>query len=185
MKETMKRADELIQDLPWRWGVQGKVFVLCGAALAFDGWDVLMGGFIIPLLARSEWHLTNTELGLFGSVGLLGMAVGAFFWGTTADIIGRRRSYIATIMLYSIFSLLSAAAPNYTWLIALRFIAGLGVGGCIPLSFSYVAEFMPQTHRGIAVTAADIVWPGGGQVNGIGGRRLLPESQLPFVSFAS
>src|SRR5262249_371402 len=174
MKETMKRADELIQDLPWRWGVQGKVFVLCGAALAFDGWDVLMGGFIIPLLARSEWHLINPDLGLFGSVGLLGMAIGAFFWGTTADIIGRRRAYIATIMLYSIFSLLSAAAPNYTWLIALRFIAGLGMGGCIPVSVRYVAAFMPKAHRGMAGTATNTWWPVGGTLNGIVATALLP-----------
>jgi putative MFS transporter len=180
----MRVADELIQDLPWKWGVQGKIFIICGLALAFDGWDVLMGGFLIPLLARSGWHLTNTELGLFGSVGLLGMAVGAFFWGTTADIIGRKRAYIATLVMYSIFSLLSAAAPNYTSLLGLRFISGLGLGGCIPLSFSYVAEFMPRTHRGMAVTATDIWWPLGGTLNGIVATVLLPYDNWRLLPLA-
>ena len=170
----VKKADQLIQDLPWKWGVQGRIFLICGLALVFDAWDVLMSGFLIPLLGNSDWHPSNTALGLFGSASLVGMAIGAFFWGTTADIIGRKRSLVLTLVVYSVFSLVSAASPNYASLIVLRFITGLGLGGCIPIAFSLVAEFMPSVQRGMAVTAMNIWWPIGGTLNGIVATALLP-----------
>jgi MFS transporter, putative metabolite:H+ symporter len=179
-----KRGDLLIQELPWRWAVQGKIFVICGLAILFDAWDVLMAGFLIPLLGRSDWHPNNTALGLFGSAGLIGMAFGAFFFGTTADIVGRKRSLILTLLTYSIFSIIGTASPNYASLIVFRFIAGLGLGGCIPIAYSSVAEFVPRAQRGMAVTAMNIWWPIGGTINGIVATALLPYDNWRLLPLA-
>ena len=77
----------------------------------------------------------------------IGMAVGAFLWGTIADIAGRKPAFIWTMLIYSVFSILSAAAPNYLLLLGARFITGVGLGGCIPVAYSLVAEFMPRSRR--------------------------------------
>lgn len=171
---TIRRADELIQELPFRWTVQGKIFVIGGLAYMFDAWDVLLPGYLIPLLGRSEWHLNDAELGWLATLGLIGMAVGAFLWGTMADIVGRKRAFIWTLLIYSIFSVLSALAPNYTLLLAARFITGIGLGGCIPVAYALVAEFLPRSRRGMMLTAMDVWWPIGGTLNGLVAVTLLP-----------
>lgn len=171
---TIKRADELVQELPFRWKVQGAIFIIGGLAYMFDAWDVLLPTYLIPLLARSGWLLDNAQLGWLGTVGLVGMGVGAFVWGTMADIVGRKRAFIWTLLIYSIFSVLSAAAPNYLLLLAARFITGIGLGGCIPVTYSMVAEFMPRSRRGMMLTAMDVWWPIGATLNGFVAVLLLP-----------
>ena len=82
-------ADQLIQELPFRWSVQGRIFLIGGLAYMFDAWDVLLPAYLFPLLGRSAWHLNPTQLGWLGTSGLIGMALGAFVWGTLADIVGQ------------------------------------------------------------------------------------------------
>ncbi|QBD77630.1 MFS transporter [Ktedonosporobacter rubrisoli] len=170
----MATADEVIQNLPWRWNTQGLIFVICGLGFMFDAWEVVLTGFVIPLLATSDWHVSKLELGLFGSAGLIGMAVGAFAWGSIADLIGRKRAFMYTMLVYSIFSLLCALAPTYTLLLIFRFIAGLGLGGFIPVDYSVVSEFTPSKNRGTVLTALDVWWPIGGTLCGLVATLLAP-----------
>lgn len=71
---------------------------------------------------------------------LTGTVIGALFWGLLGDIVGRKISFMGTVMLTAIFGLLSSFAPNYTILLILRFIVGLGVGGNLPIDFSIFTE---------------------------------------------
>lgn len=160
-------ADQLIQDLPFRWSVQGRIFLIGGLAYMFDAWDVLLPAYLFPLLGRSAWHLNPTQLGWLGTSGLIGMALGAFVWGTLADIVGRRRAFLWTLLNYSVFSILSALSPTFSTLLIARFITGIGLGGCIPVAYSLVAEFMPRARRGMFLTAMDVWWPIGGTLNGL------------------
>ncbi len=164
---SVTQADQLVQELPFRWSVQGRIFLIGGLAYMFDAWDVLLPAYLFPLLGRSAWHLNDTQLGWLGSSGLIGMALGAFVWGTLADIVGRRRAFLWTLLNYSIFSILSALAPSYSLLLVARFITGVGLGGCIPVAYSLVAEFMPRARRGMMLTAMDVWWPIGGTLNGL------------------
>jgi putative MFS transporter len=164
---TATRADQLIQELPFRWSVQGGIFLIGGLAYMFDAWNVLLPAYLFPLLGRSAWHLNTSELGWLGSSGLIGMALGAFLWGTLSDIIGRKRAFLWTLLNYSLFSILSALAPNFSSLLVARFITGVGLGGCIPVAYTLVAEFMPRSRRGMMLTAMDVWWPIGGTLNGL------------------
>ena len=87
------------------------IFLVSGLAFMFDAWDVLLLGFVMPLI-KPVWHLSNFQLGLFGTVTFIGMAIGALAGGTLSDAIGRKRIFICTVMTYSLFSLASAAAPS-------------------------------------------------------------------------
>ncbi|WAH35216.1 MFS transporter [Alicyclobacillus dauci] len=170
----MKTGSELLAELPFRWGTQGKIFIIGGLGYMFDAWDVVLPGFVLPLLAQSSWHLNSLELGIFGTIGLIGMAVGAFVWGSIADLVGRRKAFSWTVLLFALFSLLSAVAPSYTWLLIFRFISGFGLGGCVPVDYSVVAEFMPKKNRGTMLTLMDVWWPIGATLNGLLASALLP-----------
>lgn len=149
---------DVIADLPWRWRVQGSIFLVGGLGFMFDAWDVALNGFLIPLLS-DHWSLTVGQAAWIATVNLIGMAVGAFVWGGIADRIGRKKAFTLTLLCFSIFTALGALSPNI-WIFCLfRFFAGFGLGGCIPVDYALVGEFSPAKHRGRVLTALDGWWP--------------------------
>lgn len=170
----MKNGNEILADLPFRWGTQGKIFIIGGLGYMFDAWDVALSGVVIPLLATSDWNLNALQLGIFGTIALIGMAIGAFSWGSITDLLGRKFSFSLTMLVFSVFSLLCAIAPNYTSLVIFRFIAGLGLGGCIPVDYSLVSEFMPKRKRGVLLSLMNIWYPIGATAAGVGAVLLSP-----------
>lgn len=159
-------GDAVVQDLPWRWGVQGKIFLIGGLGFMFDAWDVTLNGFLIPLLS-ADWHLTPGQAAWVGTANLIGMAVGAFAWGGIADAVGRKRAFTLTLLIFSVFTLLGALSPDLLWFCVFRFIAGFGLGGCIPVDYALVGEFTPRRQRGRVLTAMDGWWPVGATLCGV------------------
>src|SRR6185312_10674005 len=102
-------GDRVVQELPWRWRVQGSIFLIGGLGFMFDAWDVTLNGFLIPLLSK-EWGLTPGQAAWIGTANLIGMAVGAFAWGSIADIIGRKKAFALTLLIFSIFTVLGAVS---------------------------------------------------------------------------
>ena len=149
---------DVIADLPWRWRVQGSIFLVGGLGFMFDAWDVALNGFLIPLLS-DHWSLTVGQAAWIATVNLIGMAVGAFVWGGIADRIGRKKAFTLTLLCFSIFTALGALSPNIWIFCLLRFFAGFGLGGCIPVDYALVGEFSPAKHRGRVLTALDGWWP--------------------------
>jgi putative MFS transporter len=86
------------------------------------------------------------------------MLVGAWFWGTISDYVGRRAGFQLTVLIFALFGLLSAFAPGWEWLMALRFLAGFGLGGALPLDFSLYAEFLPTENRGRNLVILESFW---------------------------
>ena len=85
-------------------------------------------------------------------VGLVGVMVGALTIGAVTDIIGRRRTLLLTVVGFSAFTLLCAFAPN-PWIFGmLRFLAGLGLGGVLPVAIALVNEYARQGRGGSATT---------------------------------
>ncbi|WP_417215917.1 MFS transporter [Arthrobacter sp.] len=155
---TLPSGDAIVQDLPWKWGVQGRIFIIGGLGFMFDAWDVTLNGALIPLVMQ-EWGLERTTAAWLGTANLIGMALGAFLWGTIADRIGRRRAFTWTLLIFSIFTVLGAVSPNFIFFAACRFLAGVGLGGCIPVDYALVGEFTPAKQRGRVLTAMDGWWP--------------------------
>jgi putative MFS transporter len=173
MAVKARTADEVIQNLPWRFRAQGVIFLVGGLAYMFDAWDVLLTGFVMPMIKLS-WKLTPMQLGTFGMVTYIGMGVGAFVGGVIADTFGRKRAYIGTILIFSLFSLACALAPSFLWLLAARFMVGLGLGGTVPVVYALVAEFMPTKSRGKALNFVNVFWGVGATLNGIVSTLLAP-----------
>ena len=77
-----------------------------------------------------------------GTAFFLGMLIGAWGFGRLADRFGRRRVLIGTVLMDALFGLLSAAAPNFSLLLGLRFLVGAAVGGTLPVDYAMMAEFL-------------------------------------------
>ncbi len=80
---------------------------------------------------------------------MLGMLIGGFVWGILGDKKGRLSVLFGSIFLYSITTLATAYAPNYSVFLALRFLAGVGLAGELGAGITLVSEQMPQHKRGL------------------------------------
>ncbi len=131
----------MVQELPWRRRVQGSIFLIGGLGFMFDVWDATRNGFL--------------------------MAVGAFVWGSLADVIGRKTAFTLTLLIFSVFTVLGAVSHDIVPFCVFRFVAGFGLGGCIPVDYALVGEFTPRKHRGRVLTAMDAWWPVGASLFGV------------------
>ncbi|HEY7428740.1 MAG TPA: MFS transporter, partial [Gemmataceae bacterium] len=82
---------------------------------------------------------------------LLGWGTGGILFGIVADLFGRARSMVFTILLYSLFTGLSALSVGFWDFAIYRFLTGLGVGGQFAVGVSLVAEEMPDRARPFAL----------------------------------
>jgi MFS transporter, AAHS family, benzoate transport protein len=133
-------------------GTSGWVRGLCWSAVALEGYDLVVIGVVIPVLLRDPtWALTPASASAVATIGLVGVMIGALAVGPVSDLVGRRRTLVATVVVFSVLSLACAAAPGVVTLIVLRFLAGLGLGGVLPVALAMVAEHAP-VRRGNAAT---------------------------------
>src|SRR5262249_16148046 len=152
-KDTMKvdeaKSAELVarlETLPFsKW--HRDFFILGFIGVMFDAADFSLFGAALPPIAR-EFGLGPAQSGLLATVGLVGAFVGALFWGTVSDYIGRRTSFSATIGIFSVFTALVAASWNVASLAVFRFMSNFGLGGEVPVTATLGAEFSPGRIRG-------------------------------------
>ena len=124
------------------------VATLCWLAVLLDGFDLVVLGAVLPsLLDYRPWGLTPASASLVTTAGLVGMTIGALTIGTLTDVVGRRKALIGAVASFSVFTLLCAFAPGPGAFGVLRFLAGLGLGGCLPTAIALVNEFT-RGHRG-------------------------------------
>jgi MFS transporter, AAHS family, benzoate transport protein len=131
----------------------GWVAPLCWIAVLLDGFDLVVVGTVIPTLRTpEEWALSGSGATAVITIGLVGMMIGALTIGTLTDLVGRRKALIGAVASFSLFTLLCAVAPNATVFGLLRFLAGLGLGGCLPTAIAMVNEFTRAGRSGRATT---------------------------------
>ena len=128
-----------------------------GIGWALDAMDVGLISFVMAALAV-HWSLTPTELSWIGSIGFVGMALGAAFGGLLADRIGRRQVFAATLLVYGLATGAAALSTGVAMLIVLRFVVGLGLGAELPVASTLVSEFAPRRIRGRVVVILEGFW---------------------------
>jgi MFS family permease len=145
--------------IPWYSGItryQWTVLALASAGWLFDVFEgqifgscmndatpVLLQG--TALQGRPETFI-NLCIGTF----LVGGAVGGVLFGILADRWGRRGTMALTILLYSVFTGLTALTQTWWQMVILRFLVGLGVGGEWAVAAAVVAEVFPSRARPMA-----------------------------------
>jgi PHS family inorganic phosphate transporter-like MFS transporter len=118
-----------------------------GLGFFTDAYDLFIIGSALVLI-KAQWHISKPEVALVGSISLIATFAGAFIFGRVSDLLGRKRIYGLEAAIMVIGALGSAFAPTVTWLIAFRFILGLGIGGDYPVSSVLMSEYSNQKNRG-------------------------------------
>jgi putative MFS transporter len=137
-----------------------RAVAITGIAWTFVAMEILLIGFTLPLFG-SIWDLSATWLGWIGASALAGSLVGSLLLGRVADQLGRRRVFQTSILWYSAFTALTALAWGPASLFALRFLAGIGLGGMLVVDPSLLAEYLPPQRRGRFLVLLDFFWPVG------------------------
>ena len=151
-----------------------KLLVVTGLGWLFDSMDTGLISFVLPLLAK-EWGLTPEQVGWIGSVGLIGMALGAVLAGTIADRFGRKNVFAATVILYSVATGLCAVAWSYESLLFFRFLVGFGLGGELPVAATLMSEYAPSKLRGRFIVLLESFWGVGWLVAALISYLLIPK----------
>src|SRR5262245_33262625 len=113
----------------------------------FDAADFALFGAALPPIAR-EFGLGPAQAGFLATIGLIGAFVGALFWGTISDYIGRRVAFQATVGIFAVFTGLIALSWNVLSLSVFRFLSNFGLGGEVPVTSTLGSEFSPGKLRG-------------------------------------
>jgi putative MFS transporter len=135
-----------------------RLLAICGSAWAFDGMEVIIISFTLPVLIGA-WGLSGLSAGLLGAASLMGMIVGNWGWGWYADHHGRKNAFMWTVLAYSVFAGLTALAGGFYSGFALRFLTGVGLGGALAVDTSYLSEHLPTNRRGRYLVYLDAFWP--------------------------
>ncbi len=135
--------------------------LLCFAIAIFEGFDLQSMGVAAPRM-RAEFMLDNAQMAWAFSAAILGTLPGAILGGRFADIVGRKKILIFSILLFGIMSLLTAYAANFSLLLLIRFCTGLGMGGALPMMITLASEAVPDQHKGTAVSVMYSGIPFGG-----------------------
>jgi len=139
----------------------------------FDAADILIVGSVVAAVAR-EWHLDVTQSQWINTANVAGLFFGALAAGWFADRVGRKAVFQVTLLVYSIFTGLSAAATGIAILMALRFLAGIGLGGELPVASTLVSEFSPAKRRGTMVVLLESFWAYGSVLAALIGFLVIP-----------
>ena len=120
--------------------------ILAAGALVVEALDIGSLSVILPGV-RAMWHLTPGQVGMLAAASALGIAIGMIPAGRLADRFGRKRLLVAGVVWFCGGTMLSAAAPNYTALVLIRGLSGLGMAPAFIMPYSIVSEFVSATTR--------------------------------------
>lgn len=135
----------------------GKLLTVSGIGWALDAMDVGLISFIMAALI-AEWQLTPHQASWLGSIGFMGMALGATFGGLLADKFGRRHIFALTLLVYGLATGASALSTSLAMLLIFRFVVGLGLGAELPVASTLMSEFAPARIRGRLVVILEGFW---------------------------
>ena len=154
--------------------------VVATLAMLSDGFDLSAIGYVGPEVVK-QWHITPSQLVPVFSAGIVGLLCGAALLGFLGDRFGRKIAILLGLAVLGGFTLLSMAAHDVPQLTALRFLAGVGLGGVIPNIVALVAEMTPKRLRGMAIVIVNFGVPAGIAIPGLAAAALVPRYGWPVL----
>ncbi|WP_312328565.1 3-(3-hydroxy-phenyl)propionate transporter MhpT [Acinetobacter sp.] len=123
---------------------------ICFLIAVIEGLDIQAAG-IAAAGIREHFGLDSSQLGVFFSAGILGLLPGALVGGRFADRIGRKKVLIWSTAIFAVFTLCTVWINSFNSLLAVRFLAGAGLGGAMPILITLASEAVSPQNRGRAV----------------------------------
>lgn len=124
--------------------------LICFLIAVIEGIDIQAAG-VAAAGIKEYFDLDQKQLGLFFSVGILGLLPGALVGGRYADLIGRKKVLIASVAIFAIFTLCTVWVDSFYGLLLVRFLAGAGLGAAMPNLIALASESTTPENRGRAV----------------------------------
>ena len=149
--------------------------ICCALVSALDGIDTQSIGVAAPFIAE-EFGVKLAHFGPIFSSALVGATVGAASFGPLADRFGRKTLLIVAVLLIGGFTILTVFANSVPMLMAIRVLAGLGLGGATPCFIALTSEYTPARLRAALVTLMWSAFPLGGLLGGLLNWYLIPHA---------
>ena len=160
-----------------------EILIINSLAYALTAMNVMI---IAPLLTSIQTELgieSTVILGVVISSTYFGMLVGAFSFGRLSDLFGRKKVLALGLAIHGIFTALTGLAYDALSLAIIRFIAGIGLGGSLPIPGVYMSEYPPAKYRGTFVGLVETSWVWGAILSLVISRLVLPLSNWRTVLF--
>lgn len=154
---------------------QWMLMAVLGLANAADAVEILSVG-LLGTAAEKDLHLTPERVGALNACIFAGMFLGGILWGMLGDAFGRRISLLVALLVNACFGLLSAFCRNLGQMMFLRLVAGLGVGGSMPIVFAQMSEFCPPATRGKLLAVVASFWMFGSIFSALSGWLIIPHA---------
>ncbi|RKE25130.1 putative MFS family arabinose efflux permease [Paraburkholderia sp. BL23I1N1] len=162
---------------PAKSGYAGRALIASVLGYAMDGFDLLILGFMLPVIA-ADLHLSSAQSGSLVTWTLIGAVAGGLIFGVLSDYFGRVRMLTWTILIFAVFTGLCALAQGYSDLLIYRTIAGIGLGGEFGIGMTLVAEAWPASQRARVSSYVGLGWQ-----LGVLAAALLTPLLLPLIGW--
>ncbi len=123
---------------------------LCFVVAVIEGVDLQAAGIAASGI-KAYFALSPEQLGVFFSAGILGLLPGTLFGGRYADKVGRKKVLIWSVAIFAVFTLMTVWVNSFYTLLAVRFLAGVGMGAALPNLITLASESTTPERRGRAV----------------------------------
>jgi MFS family permease len=170
-----------------------RIIGLCFAAWIFDFYDLILYSFLLVPIAR-DLHLSRADSSLALGISFAMTAAGGVIFGFIGDRFGRKPTIVASVLIYSVGTVLCAASNSLFQLLIFRSFTGIGIGGEWSAGQSLIAESVPPDRRaryaayvqvGAPLGALLAAWAGGHLEPAIGWRAVFVLSALPAFVVAA
>lgn len=160
-----------------------KVLLWCLLILIIDGYDIAVAGIALPSIMQ-QMGVNASTAGFMASSALFGMMFGAMVLGTLSDLIGRRWALSIGVMLFSVFTAAAGFTKDPISFSVVRFIAGLGIGGVLPVIVAQMVEYSPKKIRSLMTALMTSGYALGGILAAVLGKQLIGEYgwQVVFIA---
>lgn len=156
---TARNVGQWFQDMPLtktHWIAGMTLFM----AFVIESWEMMIIIFSSGAIG-ADFGLNAEQIGSLIGAMFLGMIPGALLWGKLMGPFGRKQCLVWSIGLYGLFPLMSAFAPSFETLWAIRFVCGIVLSGALVVTFPYFEELVPVKVRGTATVYLSAGWPVG------------------------
>lgn len=149
------------------------LLALCVLVGMVEGYDVQAMSLAAPLLAR-VWVLTPQAVGTLLAASLVGQVIGGFLLAPLGDKLGRRMALLMGLVIAGSATFAGAYMPDYSAMMASRFVAGLGLGFALANTITLAMELVPNRWRTITVVLVSSGYPLGAAAGAAVVGMLLP-----------
>lgn len=156
--------------------------ILCFMIAIIEGFDLQSMGVAAPRM-KAEMLLSISQMGWVFSAAVLGTLPGALIAGRYADAIGRKKVLIICIAIFGLMSLFTPFVQEYSILLLVRFLTGIGMGGALPIVITMVSEAVSEKYKATAVSSMYCGMPIGGILTSVVALSLTADHEWRYIFY--